>query len=81
MKLSDMCRFPLFGLAALLILSGCSMERVGSPSLVPSGTPYSASDAESLKLTQAEQAVFSKTNVPQLFYGSDGTLPFREVFP
>ena len=63
MKLSDMCRFPLFGLAALLILSGCSMERVGSPSLVPSGTPYSASDAESLKLTQAEQAVFSKTNV------------------
>ena len=63
MKLSDMCRFPLLGIAALLILSGCSMERVGAPELVPAGTPYSSADAASIELTETEKAVFSRTGV------------------
>ena len=63
MKLSDMCRFPLLGLATLLILSGCSLERVGSPDLVPSGTPYSSRDAADIKLTSAEKAVFERAGV------------------
>ena len=63
MKISDMCRFPLLGIAALLILSGCSMERVGTPELVPAGTPYSSADVSSIELTEAEKAVFSRTGV------------------
>lgn len=63
MKISDMCRFPLFGIAALLILSGCSMERVGAPELVPAGTPYSSADVASIELTEAEKAVFSRSGV------------------
>ena len=63
MKLSDMCRFSLFGVAALLILSGCSMERIGAPELVPSGTPYSSDDVKGIRLTAAEQAVFERSGV------------------
>ena len=63
MKLSLLRRFPLFGIAALLILSGCSMERIGSPELVPSGSPYSSADASRMELTSAEQAAFDKAGV------------------
>ena len=63
MKISDMCRFPLLGIAALLILSGCSMERIGSPELVPAGTPYSSADIMGIELTESEKAVFSRTGV------------------
>ncbi|MBQ4077284.1 MAG: LysM peptidoglycan-binding domain-containing protein [Mailhella sp.] len=63
MKISDMCRFPLFGIAALLILSGCSMERVGAPELVPTGSPYSSSDIANIELTEAEKAVFKRAGV------------------
>ena len=63
MKISDMCRFPLFGLAALFILSGCSMEKVGAPALFPADTPYEKADAGALSLTDAEEAVFERTSV------------------
>ena len=63
MKLSLLRRFPLLGIAALLILSGCSLERIGSPELVPSGSPYSSADASRMELTEAEKAAFHKAGV------------------
>ena len=60
MKIAEMCRLPLFGMAALLILSGCSLEKIGSPLLFPSDSPYSSETAKA-ELTSAERAVFERT--------------------
>lgn len=57
MNIGALCRLPLFGLAALLILSGCAGQRIGSPDLVPSRY----GDKISLDLTSAEQRAFDNT--------------------
>ena len=63
MKISDMCRFPLLGLAALIILSGCSMEKIGSPDIFPADSPYKGTEAGTLELSRAEKAVFERSSV------------------
>ena len=60
MKIAEMCRLSVFGVTALLILSGCAMEKFGSPQLVPSG-PYRSTEAAQLELTASEEAVFERT--------------------
>ena len=57
MNIASLCRLPLFGLAVLLILSGCAGQRIGSPELVPSRY----ADRVAAELTPAEQRAFDTT--------------------
>ena len=57
MNIASLCRLPLFGLAVLLILSGCAGQRIGSPELAPSRY----ADRVAAELTPAEQRAFDTT--------------------
>ncbi len=61
MKIAERCRLSVLGMTVLLILSGCSLEKVGSPQLVPSG-PYRSTEAAQIELTDSEKAVFERTD-------------------
>jgi len=58
MNIGDMCRLPLLGLTALLILSGCAAQRTSMPDFFSSSRTGSMSIIE---LTAQEEEAFSRT--------------------
>lgn len=58
MNIGNMCRLPLLGLTALLILSGCAAQRTSSPDFF---SVSSTSSTAMIELTAQEEEAFSRT--------------------